>query len=95
MHEVASGLNKAKREPFFDVVVADWDHQLKIVQQVRAYRKIFSGGYHHLIPGRFIMLPAYHAIAGPQSGSFRATRFQNGERPKSLVHSYGSMGNVC
>ena len=26
MHEVASGLNKAKRKPFFDAVVADWDH---------------------------------------------------------------------
>jgi len=27
MHEVASDLNKAKREPFFDVVVDDWDHR--------------------------------------------------------------------
>ena len=28
MHKVASGLNKAKRkEPFFDVVVTDWDHR--------------------------------------------------------------------
>ena len=27
MHQVASDVNKAKREPFFDVVVADWDHQ--------------------------------------------------------------------
>ena len=27
MHQVASDLNKAKRKPFFDVVVADWDHQ--------------------------------------------------------------------
>jgi hypothetical protein len=27
MHQVASDLNKAKREPFFDVVVADWDHR--------------------------------------------------------------------
>jgi hypothetical protein len=27
MHQVASELNKAKREPFFDVVVADWDHR--------------------------------------------------------------------
>jgi hypothetical protein len=25
MHQVASDLNKAKREPFFDAVVADWD----------------------------------------------------------------------
>ena len=28
MHEVASSLNKAKRELFFDVAVADWDHRL-------------------------------------------------------------------
>ena len=27
MHQVASDLNKAKREPFFDVMVADWDHR--------------------------------------------------------------------
>src|SRR6266852_7733534 len=27
MHKVASELNKAKREPFFDVVIADWDHR--------------------------------------------------------------------
>ena len=40
------------------------------------------------------MLPANHAMAGLQSGSSRATRFQNGERPKSRVHFYGSMGNV-
>jgi hypothetical protein len=62
---------------------------------VTAYRKIFSGGYHHLTPGRTIMLPANHAIAGLQSGSFRATHFLIGERPKSQVHFYGSMGNVC
>jgi hypothetical protein len=67
----------------------------EIVQQVTAYRKIFSGGYHHLIHGRTIMLPANHTIAGLQSGSFRAIRFQNGERPKSRVHFYGCMGNVC
>jgi hypothetical protein len=27
MHQVASDLNKAKREPFFDLAVADWDHR--------------------------------------------------------------------
>jgi len=27
VHQIASDLNKAKREPFFDVVVADWDHR--------------------------------------------------------------------
>ena len=67
----------------------------EIVQQVTAYRKIFSVGYHHLIPGKIIMQPAIHAIPGLQSGSFMATRFQNGERPKSGVHFYGSMANVC
>jgi hypothetical protein len=41
------------------------------------------------------MLPANHAIPGLQSGSFMATHFQNGNRPKSQVHFYGSMGNVC
>ena len=27
MHQVASDLNKAKREPFFDVVVVEWDYR--------------------------------------------------------------------
>jgi len=27
MHQIASDLNKAKREPFFYVLVADWDHR--------------------------------------------------------------------
>ena len=27
MHQVASDMNKAKREPIFDIVVADWDHR--------------------------------------------------------------------
>jgi len=27
MHQAASDLNKAKREPFLHVVVADWDHR--------------------------------------------------------------------
>jgi hypothetical protein len=27
MHQIASDLNKAKCEPFFDVVVADWDNR--------------------------------------------------------------------
>ena len=41
------------------------------------------------------MLPANYAVAGVQSGSCKATHFQNGERPKSRAHFYGSMGNVC
>jgi hypothetical protein len=93
MHQVASDLNKAKREP----VLMLWRLTgiTEIVQQVAAFRRIFSGGYHHLIRGRTIMLPANHAMAGLQSGSFRETRFRNGEHPKSLVHFYGSMGKVC
>ena len=27
MHQITSDLNKAKREPFVDLVVADWDHR--------------------------------------------------------------------
>jgi hypothetical protein len=41
------------------------------------------------------MLPVNHAIPGLQSGSFMATRFKSGKRPKFRVHFYGSMGNVC
>jgi hypothetical protein len=62
---------------------------------VKAYKKIFSGGYHHLTHGRTTTLPANYATAGLQSGSFMATRFQNGKRLKSQARFYGSMGNVC
>jgi hypothetical protein len=93
MHQIASDLNKARREPFFDVVVSDW--VTEIVQQVTTYRNRFSGGYRHLIRGRIIMPRANHTMAGLQSGSFMATRFQNGGCPKCRVHFYGSMGNVC
>ena len=58
-------------------------------------QKDISGGYHPLTPGKTIMLPANYTIAGLQSGSFKATRFQSGERPKFRVRFYGSMGNVC
>jgi hypothetical protein len=73
MHQAASDLNKAKREPF--LMLWYLTGITEIVQQGTAYRKIFSGGYHRLTRGRTIMLPANHAIAGLQSGSFRATRF--------------------
>ena len=91
MHQVASDMNKAKREPFLNV---NWLRSPKL-QQVTAYRKIFSGGYPHLMHGRTIMLLAGYAMAGLQSGSFRETRFRNGERQKYQVYFCGSMGNVC
>ena len=72
-----------------------WLPITEIVQQVTAYGRIFLDGYHHLIPGKIIKLPANHAIPGLQSGSFRAPRFQNGKCPKSRVHFYGYTGNVC
>ena len=93
MHQVASDLNKTKREPF--LMLYQLTGITEIVQQVTDYRKIFSGGYHHLTPGRTIMLPANRAIAGLQSGLYGATLFRNGERLKFLVRFYGSMGNVC
>ena len=68
---------------------------IEIVQQATAYRKKYSGGYHHLIRGTTTMLPANRAIARLQIGSFRVTRFRNGERPKCRVRFYGCMGNVC
>ncbi len=92
MHQVASDLNKSKREPFFDIAIADLDH--RDCPQATSYRGIFSTGYRHLILGRIIILPANHAITGLQNGSFRATHFQNGKHLMSRVLSYGSMGNV-
>ena len=93
MHQITSNLNKAKREPFL-TCSRSLTGITEIIQQVTAYRKIFSSGYQHLTPGRIIMLLLNHAIAGPQSGSFRDTPFQNGERPKFRVRFYGFMGNV-
>ena len=66
-----------------------------IVQQVTAYRKIFLGGYQHLIRGRITTLPANHGIVGRPIGSSMETCFRTGERPKFRVHFYGCTGNVC
>jgi hypothetical protein len=66
----------------------------KILWQVTAYSKIFSGGYHHLILGRIIMLPVNQATLGLQRGLFRATRSQNGRRLMPGVPFCGFMGNV-
>ena len=67
----------------------------EIVEQVTAYRKIYSSGYQHPIRGRTTTLPANHGIAGLRIGSFRETRFQTGRCRKWGVHLYGCMGNVC
>ena len=66
----------------------------EIVWQAIAYTKIFPIGYHRLILGRTTILPANHATADPQRGSFRATRTKNGKHPRPRVLFYGFMGNV-
>jgi hypothetical protein len=54
---------------------------------------IFPNGYRRLILGRTTTLPANHATANLQRGSLRATRSQNGKRPRPQVPFYGFMGN--
>ena len=93
IHRVVTDLNKEKREPF--LMLWDLSGITEIVKQVRPYRKIFLGGYRHLIRGRTTTLPANHGIAGLRIGSFRETRFQTGRCPKCRVHFYGCTGNVC
>ena len=66
----------------------------EIVWQATAYTKIFLHGYHRLILGRTTISPANHAIASLHHGSFRATRSQNGKRPRPRVLFYGYMENV-
>ncbi len=92
MHQIASELNKPKREPF---LMLRWFIGItEIFRQVTSCNKIFSGGYHHRIPGKIIMLPANYAIAGLQSGSFREASSRNGKNPRPGVPFYGFMGNV-
>jgi hypothetical protein len=66
----------------------------EIAWQVTSYRKTFSSGYRHLILGRTITLPANHVTVGLPSGSFKATHFWNGKRPRIQVPLYGFMANV-
>ena len=66
----------------------------EIVWQATAYKKIFLNGYHHLILGRTIILPANHATTGLQRGLLKEICFRNGKRPRTRVLLYGSMANV-
>ena len=92
MQQVASDLNKSKRQSNINVVMMAGITE--IVWQVMSYSKIFSRGYHHLIPGRITIMPANHATAGLECGSFRATNSQNGKRLGLVVPFYGFTGNV-
>jgi hypothetical protein len=93
MQQIASGLNKSKRQSF--LMLRKLIGIAEIVWQVTTCRKIFPSGYHHLILGRITMTPANHATLGLGRGSFRVTRSQNGKCLKPGVPFYGSMGNVC
>jgi hypothetical protein len=63
MHQVVSDLNKAKSGPFFDVVVANRDCSTGDGLQKDIFGWLLRILYHR-IPGRTIVLPANHAIAG-------------------------------
>ena len=92
MQQLASDQKKSERRSFFNVAKADWDHRDCL--QVIAYSKKLSHGSHRLILRRTTILPANHATPGLLRGSFRATRSQNGKRPKPRVLFCGFMGNV-
>ena len=92
MQQLASGLNKLKRQSIFNAAIATGITE--IVWQVTTYRKIFLGGCQRQILGRIITLPVNQATLGLQRGSFRATRSQNGKRLRPEVPFCGFMGNV-
>ena len=92
MQHLADDQKKSKRQSFFNVMKANWDHRDCL--QVIAYSKKLSHGSHRLILQRTIILPANHATLGLQCGSFRATHSQNGKCPRTRVVFYGFMGNV-
>jgi hypothetical protein len=66
----------------------------EIIRQVTSYRKIYSVGYHHLILGRTINLPANLATPGLQRGSSKEARSPNGKRPRHRIPLCGFTENV-
>jgi hypothetical protein len=91
LHEVASDMNKLKRElalslPLLaEMTVTAW--------QVTSYSKTSAIGSLLLIHGKITILPGNRIIQGRRSGSFMATRSQNGNRCRR-VPFFGSMENV-
>jgi hypothetical protein len=79
---------QVKRQSFFNVAISDWITE--IVWQVTTYSKIFSKWLSPPDPWKNHNMPANHATAGLQRGSFRATRSQNGKRPRPGFPSMGS-----
>jgi len=91
LHEVASDMNKLKRElvltlPLLaEITVIAW--------QVTSCSKISAIGSLLLIHGRITILPGHRITQGRGSGSLMATRSQNGDR-RRRVPFFGSMENV-
>ena len=91
LHEVASDMNKLKRElvltlPLLaEITVIAW--------QVTSCNKISAIGSLLLIHGEITILPGNRITQGRRSGSFMATRSQNGNR-RRRVPFFGSMVNV-
>ena len=93
MNEIASDMNKSKRQLMFNPAMADW--VVEIVLQVTSYRAMFKPGCHLPTLGKTITSPADHTTAERRNGSFRETHSQHGRRLPIQVLFYGSMENVC
>ncbi len=93
LHELASEMNKAKREILHGVSLLTAITEVDWPWQVTNYSKIFKVGSLRLIHGRIIMLPANRDTREQERGSSEAAPSRNGSRPDQ-VHYYGFMANV-
>jgi hypothetical protein len=91
LQQIASDLNRSKRQFVFCISTAD--KNTEILLQVTSYNKTFKIGSLPLTHGKITISPASRTIPGPQRGSSRAIPFWNGSR-LDRVHFCGFMANV-
>jgi len=92
MNQIASDMNKSKRQLMFSPAIAD--RVAETVWQATSCREMFESGCHLPILGKIITSPVDHNTTGRRNGSFRATRSQHGKRLIQVLF-YGFMENVC
>ncbi len=93
LHELASEMNKAKREIIHGVSLLTGITEVVWPWQVTNYSKMFKIGSLRLTHGRIIIFPANRGTREQQRGLSEAAPSRNGSCPDQ-IHYYGFMENV-
>ena len=90
LHQLASDINKSKRQSYPGVCIAG---SAETVWQVTNCREIFDVGSLRLTHGNITTPPSNRGRVALGHGSLTATRSRNGKQPDRAL-SYGFTGNV-